>query len=471
MARAGAGGGCGPGMEERMNQKAQRIAYRFGKAGSLAPLVAAAAMILWAALSQSNVNGYVLAFFTAIITGVIFAKDEKAYGEALVYGLSRPMFGVIVLAVVLAAVSGKLISASGVVQTIAVYVVEAGFTGRLFVAASFLITCLLAFATGTSVGTYFVVIPILFPVGVMAGAAPEFMIGAIVSGAAFGDNLGPISDTTIASSATQHADLGTVVKTRMRYSLPAAAGALVLFLLFSKTTEGGPGAGAADAQANPLSLIMLVVPVVIIVLCMMRKHLITALSWGILAGMAAGLLSGIYRVEDLIAFPGGFSVSGAVIEAITGTAGTMAMLIGVFALLGVLERSGFFEDVGALLTRLAKTERSTEATIVLSVGILSMITGVISVAIVALGDLIHEIGEQAGVDRYRRANLMDCTGCVFCFLAPWTVHCVIPAQLSAQFGEGTAVAPGSVPFVNYYSICMLVILALAVMTGYGRKKP
>ena len=453
-----------------MNRKEQRIAYRFGKAGSLAPLVTAAAMILWAALSQSNVNGYVLAFFAALITGVMFSKDEKAYGEALVYGLSKPMFGVIVLAVILAAVSGKLISASGVVQTIAVYVVEAGFTGRLFVAASFLITCLLAFATGTSVGTYFVVIPILFPVGVMAGAAPEFMIGAIVSGAAFGDNLGPISDTTIASSATQHADLGTVVKTRMRYSLPAAAGALILFLLFSKTTEGGPGTGAADARANPLSLIMLVVPVVIIVLCMMRKHLITALAWGILAGMAAGLLSGIYRVEDLIAFPGGFSVSGAIIEAITGTAGTMAMLIGVFALLGVLERSGFFEDVGALLTRLAKAERSTEATIVLSVGILSMVTGVISVAIVALGDLVHEIGEQAGVDRYRRANLMDCTGCVFCFLAPWTVHCVIPAQLSAQFGEGTAVAPGSVPFVNYYSLCMLVILAVAVMTGYGRKK-
>ncbi|MDE7358890.1 MAG: hypothetical protein K2N39_05570 [Lachnospiraceae bacterium] len=454
-----------------MDRKIQRIEYNFGKAGSAAPLIAAAAMILWAALSQSDVNGYVLAFFTALITGVVFAKNEKAYGEALVYGLSKPMFGVIVLAVILAAVSGKLISASGAVQTIAVYVVAAGFTGRLFVAASFLITCLLAFATGTSVGTYFVVIPILFPVGVMAGAAPEFMIGAIVSGAAFGDNLGPISDTTIASSATQHADLGTVVKTRMRYSLPAAAGALILFLLLSETTAGGSGTGAADAQASPASLLMLVVPVVIIVLCMMRKHLITALSWGILAGMAAGLLSGIYKLEDLIAFPGGFSVSGAVIEAITGTAGTMAMLIGVFALLGVLECSGFFEDVGAVLTRLAKTERSTEATIVLSVGVLSMVTGVISVAIVALGDLIREIGEKAGVDRYRRANLMDCTGCVFCFLAPWTVHCVIPAQLTAQFGEEIAVAPGSVPFVNYYSLCMLVILAVAVATGYGRATP
>lgn len=452
-----------------MDQKGKRIEFHFGKFGKLAPLLVAAAMIMWAALSQSNVNGYVLAFFAALVAGVLFAKDEKAYGEALVYGLSKPMFGVIVMAVILAAVSGKLISASGAVQTIAAYVVAAGLTGRLFVAASFLITCLLAFATGTSVGTYFVVIPILFPVGVMAGAAPEFMIGAIVSGAAFGDNLGPISDTTIASSATQHAELGTVVKTRMRYSLPAAAGALVLFLLFSGTTKADAAVPSAAGTANPVSLVMLVVPAVIIVLCLMKKHLITALSWGILAGIAAGLLSGIYSADKLIAFPGGFAVSGAIIEAITGTAGTVAMLIAVFALLGVVERSGLFEDVGAFLARFAKSERRAETAIVLSAGILSMVTGVISVAIVALGDLVNDIGEKAGVNRYRRANLLDCTGCVFCFLAPWTVHCVIPAQQSAQFGEDFAVAPASIPLVNFYSLCMLVMLLLAVITGYGRK--
>lgn len=452
-----------------MEQKITRLEFRLGKAGKLAPLVAAAGMIGWAAVSQSNVNGYVLAFFAALLTGVIFAKDEKAYGEALVYGLSKPMFAVIVLAVILAAVSGKLISASGAVQTIAAYVVAAGFTGKLFVAAAFLITCLLAFATGTSVGTYFVVIPILFPVGVMAGAAPEFMIGAIVSGAAFGDNLGPISDTTIASSATQHADLGTVVKTRMRYSLPAAAGALALFLLFSKTTDESTVIKAAGGEANAASLVMLVIPVVIVSLCMLRKHLITALSWGILAGIAFGLLSGVYTVDALISFPGGFSVSGAIIDAVIGTSGTVAMLIAVFSLLGVMERGGLFEDMRSLLGRFAKRERSTEAAIVMSVGLLSMVTGVISVAIVALGDLVNEIGEKAGVNRYRRANLLDCTGCVFCFLAPWTVHCVIPAQLSAQFGEEVAVAPASVPLVNYYSLCMLVILLAAVIAGYGRK--
>ncbi len=453
-----------------MENRPKRLEFHLGGFGKAVPLLTAAAMIAWAAFSQSNVNGYVLAFFAALVAGVLFAKDEKAYGEALVYGLGKPMFAVIVLSVMLAAISGKLISSSGAVQTIAAYVVAAGLTGRFFVAATFLITCLLAFATGTSVGTYFVVIPILFPVGVMAGAAPEFMIGAIVSGAAFGDNLGPISDTTIASSTTQRADLGTVVRTRMRYSLPAAAGALILFLIFARDAEAGEALGGAEPVAKPVSLVMLIVPVVIIAACLMRRHLITALSYGILAGIAAGLISGIYKVSDIVSFPGGFSVDGLIISSVTGTAGTVAMLIAVFSLLGVLERSGLFEDVGALLSRFAKSERSAEATIVLSTGILSMVTGVISVAIVALGDLVNDIGEKAGVDRYRRANLLDCTGCVFCFLAPWTVHCVIPAQQTAAFGEGFSVAPASVPFVNYYSICMLVILAAAIITGYGRKR-
>ncbi|MCI8402491.1 MAG: hypothetical protein HFI38_10475 [Lachnospiraceae bacterium] len=453
------------------NIQATRISFHLGTAGRIAPLLAAAAVILWAALSQSNVNGYVLAFFIALIVGVIFAKDDKAYGDAIVHGLSKPMFGVIVLAVVLAAVSGKLISSSGVVQTLAALVIKAGFTGRLFAAATFLITCLLAFSTGTSVGTYFVVIPILFPVGVMAGVTPQFMIGAIVSGAAFGDNLGPISDTTIASSATQHADLGSVVKTRTRYSIPAAFGALLLFLIFTKTTEGPVVLdGAAETAIRPESLIMLVVPAVIIILCLLRRHLITALSWGILSGTAAGLLGGIYSLSDLIAFPGGFSVDGLLITSVTGTAGTVFMLIAVFALLGVMERSGIFEDVGRLINRFAKGRRSTETAIVVSAGLLCMLTGVISVAIVALGDLVRETGQRTGLDPCRRANLLDCTGCVFCFLAPWTVHCVIPAQQSAQFGEAFAVAPASVPFVNYYSLCMLAILVTAVITGYGAEK-
>lgn len=446
-----------------------RLEFRLGVFGKLFPLLVAVAFILWAAFSQSNVNGYVVAFFMAIIFGTIFAKDEKVYGQAIIAGLTKPMFAVVALAVILAAISGKLISGSGMVQTIACLAVDAGFTGKLFAAATFIITCLLAFSTGTSVGTYMVVIPILFPVGVMTGVEPVYMLGAIVSGAAFGDNLAPISDTTIASSATQGAELGKVVRTRMRYSIPAAAVALVCFLLFTKTTDSSAAIEAAQVTARPLSLVMLVVPAVIIALCLLKKHLITALSWGVISGIVVGLISGIYGVGDLLSFPGVFAVSGVIIDSITGCMGTVAMLIGVFAMLGILEAGGIFEDVGRGLAKLAKGPASTEMTIVGCVGILSMITGVISVAIVAMGDIVKDIGERAGVDPYRRANLMDCTGCTFCFLAPWTVHCVIPAMKAAEFGEAYAVAPAAIPLVNFYSLAMLVLIVIAISTGYARK--
>ena len=451
-----------------MNEN-KRLEFHLGTLGKLIPLLLAVGFILWAAVSGSNVNGYMVAFFMAIIFGVIFAKDEKAYGQAIISGLTKPMFPIIALAVILAAISGKLISGSGMVQTIAAYAVQAGLTGKLFAAVTFVITCLLAFSTGTSVGTYMVVIPILFPVGVMTGVSPIYMIGAIVSGAAFGDNLAPISDTTIASATTQNAELGKVVRSRMKYSIPAALIALVCFLIFTKTETSSIVLEAAQVEPKPLSLIMLVVPVVIIALCLMKKHLITALAWGVIAGIAAGLVSGIYLISDLLSFPGGFSVTGILSDAIIGCMGTVAMLIGVFAMLGVMESSGLFQDVGRGLSKLAKGPASTEATIVGCVGILSMITGVISVAIVAMGNLVKEMGEKNGVDPYRRANLMDCAGCVFCFLAPWTVHCVIPAMKAAEFGEAFAVAPASIPFVNYYSIAMLVILVIAIVTGYGRK--
>ena len=458
-------------MKERevlMNENT-RLEFRFGLFGKLIPLLVAIGFIIYAAVNGSNVNGYVVAFFMAIILGVIVAKDEKAYGQAIISGLTKPMFPVIALAVILAAISGKLISGSGMVQTIAAYAVQAGFTGKLFAAATFVISCLLAFSTGTSVGTYMVVIPILFPVGVMTGVAPVYMLGAIVSGAAFGDNLAPISDTTIASATTQEADLGRVVRTRLKYSIPAALAALVCFLLFTKTETSTAALEAAQITPKPLSLVMLAVPVVIIVLCLMHKHLITALAWGVIAGIAVGLISGIYNFSALLKFPGGFAVAGLLPESITGCMGTVAMLIAVFALLGVMESSGLIEDIGKALSGLAKGPASTEITIIGCVGILSMITGVISVAIVAMGDLVKELGEKAGLNPYRRANLMDCTGCVFCFLAPWTVHCVIPAMKAAEFGEAFAVAPASIPLVNFYSLSMAVILIIAVATGYGRK--
>ena len=150
------------------------------------------------------------------------------------------------------------------------------------------------------------------------------------------------------------------------------------------------------------------------------------------------------------------------------------MLIAVFALLGVMEQSGLFEDVGRGLSKLAKGPASTEATIVGCVGILSMITGVISVAIVAMGDLVKELGEKAGLDPYRRANLMDGFGSTLPAVIPVTSAFIFIALSCIQglmdtYSFVQEVSPVSLAGASLHCWFLFVALAVAVITGWGRK--
>ena len=56
-----------------MENKVKGVDFYFGSFGRLLPLLTACIIIIWAACSQSNVNGYVVAFFAAVIVGAVFA--------------------------------------------------------------------------------------------------------------------------------------------------------------------------------------------------------------------------------------------------------------------------------------------------------------------------------------------------------------------------------------------------------------
>ena len=93
------------------------------------------------------------------------------------------------------------------------------------------------------------------------------MIGALVSGAFFGDNIAPISDTTIASAYTQGAEIKTVVQSRLKYAFVAAAFAAVMLVIFGLSTAAETATAAELAkEVSPMGLIMIVVPAVLIFL-------------------------------------------------------------------------------------------------------------------------------------------------------------------------------------------------------------
>ena len=99
-------------------------------------------------------------------------------------------------------------------------------------AVIFIISCFIAFSTGTSFGTFAIMIPIAVPAINNIGLHPGLIIAAVLGGGVFGDHCSPISDTTIISSMASATDHIDHVRTQLPYALTAAVFSLLLFLLF-----------------------------------------------------------------------------------------------------------------------------------------------------------------------------------------------------------------------------------------------
>ena len=124
----------------------------------------------------------------------------------------------------------------GVCSDMEVGVYLASFVGgylpkEYLAAAIFLLSGVIAFATGTSWGTFSIMLPIAVPLAVALGAPPALVMGAVISGGVFGDHCSPISDTTIISAMASGCDVIEHTKTQLPYALISAAAALALFII------------------------------------------------------------------------------------------------------------------------------------------------------------------------------------------------------------------------------------------------
>ncbi len=109
---------------------------------------------------------------------------------------------------------------------------SAGALMNFLPAIIFLVGCFLAFSTGTSWGTFGILIPIV--VAVFANSNPQLMIisiSACMAGAVCGDHCSPISDTTIMASAGAQCDHVNHVSTQLPYALTAAAVSFLTYLV------------------------------------------------------------------------------------------------------------------------------------------------------------------------------------------------------------------------------------------------
>jgi Na+/H+ antiporter NhaC len=444
------------------------LTFYGGRIGAIAPFLLFLGGVSWLGLSGApDETGFWPVLLAAIGLGLLLSHDRARYSDAVVDGMSHRIVMLLVLAWILAGVFGTLLRGSGLVESLVWAADTADMSGGGFVAATFLICALFSTATGTSLGTILVCAPLLYPPSGALGADPGFLIGAVLSGATFGDNVSPISDTTIASATTQEADLGGVVRTRLAYALPAAAVAFVVFLAL-----GGSGTRAdtvVGAESGPSGLIMLAAPVLVLALLLRRRHLVEGLFAGIGCAVVIGLISRRFGIADLFSIDGeNFIASGLLLDGMRRAVGVSIFTLLLMGLVGGVEASGFLRRLIHRIEDRARTAARAEWWIFGSVSAATLLTTHSAVAILTIGPLAREVGSAAGVGPYRRANILDVAVCTYPFLLPFFIPTILAASMTGGFDDLARVSPWEAGLHNVHSWGLFVVLLIAIATGWGR---
>lgn len=178
--------------------------------------------------------------FTMVLAALILVALSKqmTFGEmetAIVQGMKQMMFATAIL--VLAWSIKSATSAVGTADYVVDLAKSAGVSGGIVPLIVFLVAMFISFTTGTSWGTFGIMMPIAIPLayGVTGNVGPEVFasIGAVFAGGIFGDHCSPISDTTIMSSMFSGSDHIDHVTTQVPYAVTAASVGIILYLLFA----------------------------------------------------------------------------------------------------------------------------------------------------------------------------------------------------------------------------------------------
>jgi len=163
------------------------------------------------------------------------------------------------------------------------------FPDYLLLPGLFLVAAFLSTAMGTSMGTIAAIAPVALGFIESANLDAALVAGCLISGAIFGDNLSIISDTTIASTRSQGAQMKDKFRVNFKFAVPAALICLVIFTIL--------GGEVSHELSNESALIGLIPYVTILVLALLGVNVFVVLTLGIVLAAAIGMISNGYQLS------------------------------------------------------------------------------------------------------------------------------------------------------------------------------
>ncbi len=461
-----------------------RLGFYGGAAASFVPFVVFIVAVVVLSLSGGfSLEAFVGFAVVGLILGAFLSRNWVTYWEAVMEGITDKSTGILAAIFLLAGIFSNLMANGKLAEGLVWAGSSLGLMGRAFVGFTFVASLLFGLATGTSVGTVITMTPIFYPAGILLGGNPILLLGAILSGAAFGDNLAPVSDTTIISASSQeymrkaaYAEIGGVVRTRSKYAIIAATVSLVLYLLLGEAAAT-PVAGGADILAQysyPKGLVMLIPLVVVIVLAVSGRSIFAALTAGIVTGAIVGMLAGILTPGSFLRVKDG-GAAGIIPSGVGGVFAAIMMFIAIMAMMGVVRKSGALDRlIEWLVARVAATPRGCEATIFGMTTLMDILNSGITTSVVAImGPIANNLGKRQRLHPYRRANLVDGVGNSWAYFIPWSAFIFITLGIIGSMKEAypflVIPAPTSFFFAVFHPWLLWLVFLVAVITGFGRE--
>jgi Na+/H+ antiporter NhaC len=461
-----------------MENRPERLMFHVTPLASALPLLVFLAGATTLVIAGAPVvEGMILAAMLGISIGMLLARDRHAYTERVFSLMANRTATVAVVCWLWAGAFSGILGDSGLVEAIVWLGWQTNLTGAPFVVGVFVASALFAVSVGTGLGTVVGFTAVIYPAGIVLGGHPAAIMGAIFSGAAFGDNLAPVSDTTIVSAATQETDVGTVVASRLKYVLPAAAISALLYFLFGgqeSTIQSAEAIQLLETTANPQGLPMLIPAAIVFVVAIWSHNILVALTAGMAAAMLLGPITGVFTFGDLLHVTGDRSVGGSLVDGAMGLIPTAILTLLLVTSIGIMEEGGVMRQfMGWLERTIARTARGTEAAIVALISAANLCVSVNTVAMIAVGPLANKLRKRHGVRSERSANLLDTTSCSFPYILPYAAPIVAAEAIQRDVAERFSFAPivpwaQEAPYI-FYGIVLFPLMLLAVATGYGRK--
>jgi Na+/H+ antiporter NhaC len=451
--------------EKKEEKKAYAETY-LGMFGAVLPMIAMLGSILvMAALGLRSTKNFWSAGFLAVLVGFLVYKDKKRFQEALLEGVQDRVFAFMISCFLLAGVMSKILTASHLVEGLLWAMSKLHMSPGLMPLICFLICMVLSTATGSAAGAMTTAAPVMIPLAVGMGCNVNLICGAILAGSCFGDNLAPISDTTIASSLSQEVGVMKVVKSRFKYSIIAGVVSIVLYLILGFSQQGLLAAEELTVDATyASSLVFLILPILIIVIMLRGGGLFTALLISELLGFIMLFGFGYIDLNGIV------SSDGLIYNAFNGMIGSIIFILFIFIMVSLIKNAGVLDAILNWMRKYAKSERSAEVASGAMVSIMGIAISSGTSAITFCGPIIRQLLRPFKIDRARAANILDGLGCGVGYLVPTNPGCL---QLAAMAIASGVVAEGysAVSFVgyNFHSMALTVVFWFAIISGWGRR--